>query len=75
MVPMVDTEAVVAARIAAGLTQMEAAHRAGIVRSYLCMIESGKRARPTLSVLQALARTYGVPFTQLLVPEPDSVAS
>lgn len=64
---MVNTEAAVAARKAAGLTQMEAAQRAGIVRSYLCMIESGKRSSPTLDVLSSLARTYGVALVDLLV--------
>lgn len=67
---MVNTEAAVAARERAGLTQMEAARRAGIVRSYLCMIESGKRTSPTLDVINALARTYGCSLTDLLVIEP-----
>lgn len=48
-----------AARRAAGLTQREAARRAGITPVYLCVIEKG-RASPRLGVLASICRVLGL---------------
>ena len=46
------------ARLSSGLTQEELAHRAGIDRTFVGLLESGKR-QPTLSVISALAHVVG----------------
>ena len=48
-------------RVEAGMTQKEAAGKAGLTQSHLSMIESGKR-RVTADVAASLFRLYGVDF-------------
>jgi XRE family transcriptional regulator, regulator of sulfur utilization len=53
-----------ALRAQLALTQEAAAERAGIHAKYLVRVEAGD-ANPTVAVLVALARGYGVPLTAL----------
>ena len=55
-------------RLAAGLTQEELAHRAGLDRTYLSDIERGIR-NPTISLLHDIATVVGVHSAMLLVDE------
>ncbi len=50
------------ARERAGLTQLQLADRLGIVREYVTMIESGKKAA-SLDVLQRLGEALGLEIT------------
>lgn len=49
-------KALIAARKKKKLTHAEISTRAGIAKSYLCELESGKMRNPSLNVLAALAR-------------------
>lgn len=53
------------ARVAAGLTQEELAHRAGISRNYVSLLE-GDAKSPTLKVFLRLCRVMGVRASRLL---------
>ena len=56
-------------RLAGGLTQDDLAERCGLFRTYLSRIETG-RANPTLTMIDALASSLGVPIVALFgVPE------
>ena len=48
------------------LTQEELAKRAKVTRSHLSLLEAGHRKNPSLDILKRLARTLGVPVTDLL---------
>lgn len=54
------------ARIAAGISQEELAHRAGIDRTYVSGIERGKR-NPTITVVARFAKALGTTTANLLV--------
>jgi transcriptional regulator with XRE-family HTH domain len=54
-----------AARERRGLAQDALAHEAGIHVTYLSGVENGRR-NITLSVLERIARTLGVPETELV---------
>lgn len=54
------------ARIAAGISQEELAHRAGIDRTYVSGIERGKR-NPTITVVARFAEALGTTAANLLV--------
>jgi transcriptional regulator with XRE-family HTH domain len=58
-------------RSAAGLTLDEASDRVGTAASQLSLIENGRR-EPRLSLITALADTYGVPVQELLDDAPPS---
>lgn len=51
-------------RADAGLTQQDAATRAGIVMTHLQVVERGT-GNPTIAVIAALARAYGVTLQEL----------
>lgn len=51
-------------RIKANLRQEDLADRCGLYRTYLSRIETGM-ANPTLTMIQALADSLGVPVTSL----------
>lgn len=51
-------------RLRAGLTQQDAASRAGIVMTHLQVLERGA-GNPTIAVLAALARVYGVTLPEM----------
>ena len=53
------------ARIAAGISQEELAHRAGIDRTYVSGIERGKR-NPTITVVARFAEALGTTTANLL---------
>ena len=50
----------------ANLTQEELAKRAKVARSYVALIESGRKKNPSLDIIKKLARALGVPVTELL---------
>ena len=60
-------------RKAKGITQAELAERAGVSRSYLSMIESGRK-HPNAIRLQALADGLGVTVAELISPSEDGEA-
>lgn len=47
------------ARLAAGWTQEELAHRAGVHRTYVGDLENGRKS-PTLDVVEAIASALGI---------------
>lgn len=49
-----------------GLTQKDLAERAGMSRSYLCDIERGRGASPSVATLDALARALGIERADVL---------
>jgi transcriptional regulator with XRE-family HTH domain len=49
-----------------GLSQKALADRIGVSDAYITMLETGKRANPSLKVLKKLAKALGVPVTELL---------
>ncbi len=53
-------------RIAHGMSQRALAERAGVSRSYLCDIERGRGAQPTVTTLDKLARALGASRIDLL---------
>ncbi len=53
-------------RLAAGLTQSEAARRARISRNYLSQLERNVAHQPAMSVVITLADLYGVTVAELL---------
>lgn len=57
-------------REAKDLSQAALGRAAGIAAAHVSMIESGRRADPQGSVLQALARALGVTVDELLREEP-----
>jgi transcriptional regulator with XRE-family HTH domain len=48
------------------MTQEDLAKRAKVARSYVALIESGRKKNPSLEILKRLARALGVPVTELL---------
>jgi transcriptional regulator with XRE-family HTH domain len=52
-------------REAQGLSQEALAHRAGVHRTYVGLIERGLR-KPTIEVGHALARALGTPLSELI---------
>jgi transcriptional regulator with XRE-family HTH domain len=42
------------------------AKRAQVARSYVALIESGRKKNPSLEILKRLARALGVPVPELL---------
>lgn len=67
-------KAIRTARAAAGLKQNELAKQADITRSYLSLIEAGKRT-PSLEALESLAQGLKVPLhlLMLLATEPEDL--
>jgi transcriptional regulator with XRE-family HTH domain len=55
-----------ATRIGQSMSQRELADRAGLSRSYLCDIEHGRGAQPSLNTLDKLAAALGVSRLELL---------
>jgi transcriptional regulator with XRE-family HTH domain len=55
-----------AQREARKLTQEDLAKRAKVTRSYVALLEVGRKKNPSLAILQRLARALGVPVTELL---------
>ena len=53
------------ARLARGLSQEDLAHLAGLHRTYVGLIERGRR-KPTIEVGHALATALGVPLSGLI---------
>lgn len=51
--------------MAAGLSQEELAASAGLHRTYVSLLERGKR-NPSLQVILALAGSLGIPATKLI---------
>ena len=60
-------------RSARGLSQERLAHRAGLARQYVGMIERGER-KPTLEAGYALAKALGVPLS-VLVREAERLSA
>ncbi|HEV7442866.1 MAG TPA: helix-turn-helix transcriptional regulator [Steroidobacteraceae bacterium] len=60
-------------RIARGLTQEALAHEAGVDRTFVGLLETGKR-QPTLSVIFALARALGVRPEKLIAETRSRMA-
>ena len=48
------------------LTQEELANKAKVARSYVALLEAGRKKNPSLEILKRLARALGVPVTELL---------
>lgn|GEM_PF-2772564 len=61
-------------REAKGLSQAALGRAAGIAAAHVSMIESGRRADPQGSILQALARALGVTVDALLQERPAEVS-
>lgn len=59
-----------AARIRANLTATEAASRLGIQRTYLHMIEVGKRS-PSLDVVGRMMEVYNCDFSRIFILESE----
>ena len=49
-----------------GLTREGLAKKAKVTTAYVSMLEAGKRKKPSLPVLQRIAKARGVPVTELL---------
>ncbi len=58
------------ARLRKGWTQAELARRAGVRRATVNSLESGRRSRVNLGVLEKVAKALGVPTLALLREEP-----
>lgn len=54
------------ARLRRGWTQAELARRAGVRRATINSLESGRRQRVNLGVLEKVAKALGVPVLRLL---------
>jgi transcriptional regulator with XRE-family HTH domain len=50
----------------AKMTQEELAKRAKVARSYVALIEAGRKKNPSLDILKRLARALGVSVAELL---------
>ena len=60
------------ARMRRGWTQAELARRAGVRRATVNSLESGRRERVNLDVLEKVAKALGVPTLRLLREEATS---
>ena len=60
------------ARILLGLSLDKLATRTGISKGYLWRLETDPDVKPSVSIVQRLARSLGVPITALLVNELQS---
>ncbi len=49
-----------------GLSMADLAAKADVTDAYIAMLETGKRANPSLEVLKRLARALGVSVAELL---------
>jgi XRE family transcriptional regulator of biofilm formation len=49
-----------------GMTQAALAEKVGVGQTYIAKLESGDKKNPTLDLLKKLAKTLGVPVTELL---------
>ena len=56
-------------RLARGLTQEDLAEHCGLFRTYMSRIETGG-ANPTLTMIDALATSLGVPIADLFAAAP-----
>ena len=56
-----DSQALRAARNAAGISQMALSKASGVSAAYIAMIETGQRKTPTYPIVVALATALGVP--------------
>ena len=54
-----------------GWTLEDLAERTGLSRAYLSRLEGGER-QPSLSVLSEVAHAYGISFSSLFAPEPET---
>ena len=48
------------------MTQEQLGKRAKVTRSYVALIETGRKTNPSLDILRRLAHALGVPVTELL---------
>jgi len=48
------------------LSQRALGEKVGVSDAYIAMIETGKRKNPSLALLKRIAKTLGVPVTELL---------
>lgn len=55
----------------AGISQAELAQRAGLSKSYVAMLETGRRPNPSRTTVEALADALGVRLDQIAVECPD----
>jgi len=60
-------------RLQRGFTQEELAHRVGINRNYVGMIERQENS-PTIAMLERLAVALEIEPTRLLDPEPKEIS-
>lgn len=63
-------ERIRAARLKAGLSQPELAKRAGVVNSFISMLETGKRTRVGSDILARIAAALDIPIDALLNATP-----
>ena len=61
-----------AARIACGLTQVDAAEATGLTQSYLSGLEAGRYPNSRLRTAHKLARLYRVPVDLLFPAEEEA---
>lgn len=61
------------ARLDAGWTQEELAHRAGVHRTYIGDLENGRKS-PTLDVVEALAAALGRAASELITAAERQIA-
>lgn len=59
-------------RIAAGLSQEELAHRAGVSMRYVSLLES-RRHQPSLATIQGLCRGLGLSMADLITAVEDEL--
>ena len=48
------------------LTQQDLAKRAKVTRSYIALLESGRKRNPSVAIARKLAKALGVPVGELL---------
>lgn len=53
-------------RKARRITQEELAKDAGVSQSYVCALENGKRANPSMPVLRRIAKRLGVSTSRII---------
>ncbi len=49
-----------------GLTQEQLAAKLGVSGAYISLLESGKKANPSLGLLHKVARVFNIPLGDLL---------
>lgn len=65
-------------RIGARMNQSELAERSGVERSYINMLENGKRSNASYNIIASLAKSLGVPASRIYreaeLPVPEGLA-